>query len=161
VAYVSAAPEMMTAAATDLATAGSDLGAAHMAAAIPTVGLVPAAADEVSAGIAHLFSEHAQGYHALAAQAAAFQDQFVGNLKASAASYTSIEDAIVSFLKGLAADARQVTSTLGLTQQVEQLQTLLLFAFFTIVFQFTPLGPFYDVAFLVFLAEQLLKGFGL
>jgi hypothetical protein len=54
--YVIAAREMMTAAAADLATIGSDLSMAHAAAAVPTVALVPAAADEVSAGIAHLFS---------------------------------------------------------------------------------------------------------
>ena len=57
--YVIAAPEMMAAAATDLAGIGSDLSAAHTAAAAPTVALVPAAADEVSAGIAHLFSTYA------------------------------------------------------------------------------------------------------
>ena len=43
------APEMMTVAATDLATIGSDLSIAHLAAAVPTVALAPAAADEVSA----------------------------------------------------------------------------------------------------------------
>ena len=54
--YVIAAPEIMTEAATDLATIGSTLSAAHLAAAAPTVAVLPAAADEVSAGIAHLFS---------------------------------------------------------------------------------------------------------
>ena len=54
--YVIAAPEMMTSAATDLATIGSDLSAAHTAATAPTLALIPAAADEVSASIAHLFS---------------------------------------------------------------------------------------------------------
>jgi hypothetical protein len=49
--YVIEAPEMMTSAATDLATIGSNLSAAHAAAA-PTVAVAPAAADEVSAGIA-------------------------------------------------------------------------------------------------------------
>ncbi|MGB9224655.1 PE family protein, partial [Mycobacterium sp.] len=51
-----AAPESMTAAATDLANIGSALNAAHTAAATPTVAVIPAAADEVSASIAHLFS---------------------------------------------------------------------------------------------------------
>jgi hypothetical protein len=64
--YVIAATEMMTAAATDLATIGSNLSAAHTAAAAPTVAVLPAAADEVSASIAHLFSAHAQNYQALA-----------------------------------------------------------------------------------------------
>ena len=98
--YVLAAPEIMAAAATDLATIGSDVSAVHTAAAAPTVALVPAAADEVSASIAQLFSQHAQGYQALAGQAAAFHEQFVGNLKAGAASYASIEATIVSWLLG-------------------------------------------------------------
>jgi hypothetical protein len=50
--YVIAGPEIMTSAASDLATVGSNLGAAHMVAAAPTVAVVPAAADEVSASIA-------------------------------------------------------------------------------------------------------------
>jgi PE family len=99
--YVIAAPEIMTSAATDLATIGSNVSAAHMAAAAPTVALVPAAADEVSASIAHLFSQHGQGYQAVAAQAAAFHEQFVQNLTASAGSYASIETAINSYLQGL------------------------------------------------------------
>ena len=53
--YVLAAPELMTAAATDLAAIGSAVDAAHAAAAAPTTGLIPAAADEVSTGIAALF----------------------------------------------------------------------------------------------------------
>jgi hypothetical protein len=53
----------------------------------------------VSVTIAHLFSQHAQDYQAAARQAAAVQEQFLQNLKASAAAYTSIEDAIVSLSK--------------------------------------------------------------
>ena len=59
-AYVIAAPEMMTAVAGDLGHIGSTLIEEHTAAAASTVGLVPAAADEVSAGIAHLFSRYAE-----------------------------------------------------------------------------------------------------
>src|SRR6516162_8957943 len=94
--YVIAAPEMMAAAATDLANVGSDLSAAHSAAAQATVALTPAAADEVSVGIAHLFSEHAHGFQALAGTASAFHGQFVENLKASAASYVSSDGPIYS-----------------------------------------------------------------
>jgi hypothetical protein len=65
-AYVIAHPEMMAAAATDVATIGSTLNAAHTAAAAPTLAVMPAAADEVSAGVAHLFSQHAHDYQALA-----------------------------------------------------------------------------------------------
>ncbi len=53
---VIAAPELMAQAATDLATIGSTVNAAHMAAAPPTLSVLPAAADEVSASIAHLFN---------------------------------------------------------------------------------------------------------
>jgi hypothetical protein len=89
-------PEMMTSAATDLATIGWDLGMAHGAAAVSTVALIPAAADEISVGIAHLFSEHAHGFHELAGKTSAFHGQFVENLKASAASYASADSPIGS-----------------------------------------------------------------
>ncbi|GJO16304.1 hypothetical protein NJB1507_04100 [Mycobacterium marinum] len=56
------APELVAAAANDYAKIGVLLGEAHAAAAASTVELLPAAADEVSAGIAHLFSEHAEDY---------------------------------------------------------------------------------------------------
>jgi hypothetical protein len=54
--YVIADPEIMTSAASDLARIGSDLSAAHAAAATRTLAVIPAAADEVSTGIAQLFS---------------------------------------------------------------------------------------------------------
>jgi hypothetical protein len=98
-AYVIAAPEMMASAATDVATIGSNVSAAHMAAAAPTLALIPAAADEVSAGIAQLFSQHAQGYQAQAAQAAAFQEPFVQHLTAGAFSYAGIDAALASLLQ--------------------------------------------------------------
>ena len=62
--YVLAAPEMMTSAATDLAAISSNVDAAHMAAAASTLSVIPAAADEVSASIARLFSQHAANYQA-------------------------------------------------------------------------------------------------
>jgi hypothetical protein len=94
VSYVIAAPEMMTSAATDLAIISSNLGAAHKVAAAPTVAVAPAAGDEVSAGIARLFSQHAQDFQAAAAQAATFHEQFAQNLNAGAFAYTSIDQAI-------------------------------------------------------------------
>lgn len=50
--YVIAAPEALVAAATDLATLGSTIGAANAAAAGSTTALLTAGADEVSAEIA-------------------------------------------------------------------------------------------------------------
>ena len=98
---VTAAPELITVAATDLANIGSTINAAHMAAATPTVAVIPAAADEVSSGIAHLFSQHAQGYQALAGQAAAFHEKFVQQLTSSAGSYTHAEAANAASLNPL------------------------------------------------------------
>jgi methionine synthase II (cobalamin-independent) len=89
--YVIADPEMMTSAASDLATFGSNVSAAHMVAAAPTVAVLPAAADEVSTGIAQLFSQHAADYQAMAAQAAAFNDQFVQTLKSGGAAYAQAD----------------------------------------------------------------------
>jgi hypothetical protein len=97
--YVIAAPEGMLATAADLASIGSNLNAAHVVAAVPTAALVPAAADEVSAGVAHLFCRYAEGFHGLAGTASAFHEQFVGHLKASAGAYSSMEDANATLLQ--------------------------------------------------------------
>ena len=124
--YMIAAPEMMTSAATDLATIGADLSAAHQMAATPTVGLVPAAADEVSASIAHVFSQHAAGYQALAGQAAAFHAQFVHNLTASAASYTSADAASATTLLGdLLASITSLISNNPILNQINQVLNLI------------------------------------
>ena len=88
---LTAVPQAISAAATDVAAVGSTVNAAHIAAAAPTVAVVPAAADEVSAGIANLFSGFAKEYQALAGQASAFQQQFVQHLHATAGSYTAAE----------------------------------------------------------------------
>jgi len=104
--FVIAAPEMMTAAASDVASIGSTLSAANAAAAAPTSGIVAAAGDEVSAAIAALFSRHAQAYQALGAQAAAFHEQFVQALSAGAASYVGAEGAnVAAFTANPAASA--------------------------------------------------------
>jgi hypothetical protein len=91
--YALAAREIMVPAATDLATIGSNLNEAHTAAAASTVAVPPAAADQVSATIANLFPQHGADYQALARQAAAFQEQFMRNVTAGAASYVSTEAA--------------------------------------------------------------------
>ena len=58
--YVVVPPEMVAAAATDLANIGSSLSEASAAAAAPTMGVLAAGADEVSAAIAALFTAHGQ-----------------------------------------------------------------------------------------------------
>ena len=97
--YVIAAPEMLAAAAADVAGIGSSLSEANAAAATPTTGVLAAAEDEVSAAIAALFSAHSQGFQAVSAQAAAFHAQFVQTLKSSAGSYASAEAANLAALE--------------------------------------------------------------
>jgi hypothetical protein len=109
--YLVLTPEVMTSAATDLAGIGSNLSAAHMAAAAPTLAVMPAAADEVSAGIAQLFSQFGQNYQALAAQAAAFEEQFVQALNTSAGVYADIEAFLASYLQYLVTTEEGVVST--------------------------------------------------
>jgi hypothetical protein len=109
---VIAAPELIEAAATDVAAIGSTVEAAHAAAALPTLAVTPAAADEVSAAIAQLFSQHAQDYQAVAAEAAAFHGQFVQNLTSSAAAYASIEDFSASLMQGFKVSLRSFGTAL-------------------------------------------------
>uniref|UniRef100_UPI001F30E7AB PE family protein n=1 Tax=Mycobacterium tuberculosis TaxID=1773 RepID=UPI001F30E7AB len=70
--FVIAVPEALTMAASDLANIGSTINAANAAAALPTTGVVAAAADEVSAAVAALFGSYAQSYQAFGAQLSAF-----------------------------------------------------------------------------------------
>ena len=92
-AFVLAAPDVVTAAASDLANIGSAINVANHAAATPTMTVLAAGADEVSEQIAAFFSAHAHGYRTLSAQAAAFHEQFVQALRGGAASYASTEAA--------------------------------------------------------------------
>ena len=72
---------------------GSAVSAGNAAAAGPTAGVVPAAADEVSALTAAQFAAHAQMYQDFSAQAAAIHEQFVATLATSAGSYLATEAA--------------------------------------------------------------------
>jgi len=65
----------------------------NSAAAAPTTGVVPAAADEVSALTATQFAVHAQMYQAISAQAEAIHQLFVSTLGTSATSYAATEAA--------------------------------------------------------------------
>ncbi|MCV7100833.1 PE family protein [Mycobacterium palustre] len=110
--YVMAAPGTLAAAATDVAALGSTVSAAHAAAAPSTIAMLPAAADEVSASVARLFSQYAADYHALAGRAAAFSEQFVQQLNASAGSYAAAEAANVGSLGSAASDVNTVAGPL-------------------------------------------------
>jgi PE family len=91
--FVTTQPEALSSAATALGGVGSSLSAQNAAVAAPTTGVVPAAADEVSALTAAQFAAHAQLYQAVAAQAAAIHEQFVNTLGTSAGSYAATEAA--------------------------------------------------------------------
>ena len=97
--FLLAAPQELADAASDLAGVGSTLSTANAAASSSTTGLLPAAADEVSTQIATLFSAHGQGFQRLSAQAAAFHEQFVQALTASANTYVTAEANAVQTLR--------------------------------------------------------------
>ncbi|OBI80180.1 PE domain-containing protein [Mycobacterium asiaticum] len=86
-------PEWVTAVAADAADVAAAIGAANSAAAAPTTGLLAAAEDEVSAAIAALFSAHGEGYQALSAQVASFNQRFVQALTNASGAYAAAEAA--------------------------------------------------------------------
>jgi hypothetical protein len=89
--FVTTQPDALSAAATNLQGIGSGLNAQNAAAAAPTTGVVPAAADEVSALTAAQFVAQAQLYQAVSQQAAAIHEMFVNTLGTSAGSYAATE----------------------------------------------------------------------
>ena len=94
--FVTTQPELLAIAAGRLAAIGSELTAQNAAAMAPTTGVVPAAADEVSALTAAQFASHAAIYQAVSAHAAAVHELFVDALGASADSYATTEAANAS-----------------------------------------------------------------
>jgi hypothetical protein len=91
--FLTTQPEELSAAAEQLAAIGSAMTASNSAVAEPTSGLVPAAADEVSALTAAAFAAHGVQYQEIGAQAAAIHQLFVSTLQASAGSYAATEAA--------------------------------------------------------------------
>jgi hypothetical protein len=91
--FVTTQPEMLAAAVANLQSIGAVISAQNAAAAAPTTGVLPAAADEVSALTAAQFVLHAQMYQAISAQAAAVHQLFATTLGTSAASYAATEAA--------------------------------------------------------------------
>jgi PE family len=91
--FVTTQPELLTVAAGNLQGIGAEMTAGNAAAAAPTTGVVPAAADEVSALTAAQFAAHAEMYQAVSAQAAAIHEMFVNTLGISGGSYAATEAA--------------------------------------------------------------------
>ena len=91
--FVTTQPEVLGAAAGTLQNVGAAMAAGNAAAAAPTTGVIPAAADEVSALTAAQFAAHAELYQAVSAQAAEIHEMFVNTLGLSAGSYATTEAA--------------------------------------------------------------------
>jgi PE family len=89
--FVNIVPELMSSAGTDLANIATTISEATESAALPTTSIAAAGADEVSTGIAALFSAHGQAFQDLSAQAASFHQQFVELLHGGAAQYLNTE----------------------------------------------------------------------
>ncbi|MEB3021258.1 PPE family protein, SVP subgroup [[Mycobacterium] crassicus] len=91
--FVTTQPEALAAAANNLQTIGAAMTAQNTAAATPTTGVAPAAADEVSALQATQFSAYGTLYQQISAQATAIQEMFVQTLRTSSESYDATETA--------------------------------------------------------------------
>ena len=94
--FVTTQPEVLYASAGDLQHIATAINAENTAAAGPTMGISPAASDEVSLLTAAQFNAHAHMYQTIAAQAAAIHEQFVSTLGLSANSYAITEAANVA-----------------------------------------------------------------
>ncbi len=97
-AYVLTQPQVMASAAADVAAIGSTINEATAAAAGRTTGVAAAAADEISAAIAKLFSSYAQEWQAVIGQAEAFHSEFAQALTAGANAYANAEAASLGAL---------------------------------------------------------------
>jgi hypothetical protein len=91
--FVTTHPEMLATAADNLSAIVSGMATRNAALAVPTTGVIPAAADEVSVLTAAHFTAHGIRYQAVSAQAAAIQGLFATTLGTSAGSYEATEAA--------------------------------------------------------------------
>ncbi|ORJ57393.1 PE family protein [Mycobacterium simiae] len=91
--FVNVDPEALAGAASQLGAVGAALDAQNAAAAGPTSGVVPAAADEVSELIAAQLRMQARMYQSVSAQASAVHDSLVKTMAANADSYAATEAA--------------------------------------------------------------------
>jgi hypothetical protein len=91
--FVTTQPESLTAAASALEHLGTALAAEDAAAAPATAGVIPAAADEVSALQAAQFSAYGTWYQQVSTQAKEVHQQLVNNLTFNANSYGEAEAA--------------------------------------------------------------------
>jgi hypothetical protein len=84
-------PNALTSASGSMLNIGTGMASSNAAAAGPTLGVVPAAADPVSALTAGHFLSHAALYQAISAQAAQVHEQLVSTLGSNSSAYTAAE----------------------------------------------------------------------
>lgn len=89
--YLTAQPDVITTAAVGLQQIRSSVGAASAAAAVPTTGVLAAAADEVSVAFSQLLNNFAAEYQAVAQQAQSFHAQFARTVAGGALAYAEAE----------------------------------------------------------------------
>jgi PE family len=91
--FLTTQPDLLLAAAGQLEAIGSAVTAANSMASFAITGVIPAAADEVSAVTAAAFAGYGQQYQAISAEASMIHEQFVRALGLSADSYADTEAA--------------------------------------------------------------------
>ncbi len=89
--FLRAQPEVLDAVAGELHSVNAAVREGSSAAATPTTGVVPAAADVVSILIAAQFVSHAQLFQEISAEAARVREQLATMLGISAGSYAATE----------------------------------------------------------------------
>jgi hypothetical protein len=92
-AFVNATPAAIAAAATQLEGIGNSFTTESSAAAGSTTSIAPAAADEVSALQAGVYSTYGQLYQTVSAEATAIHQQFVTLLQSTSGTYQATESA--------------------------------------------------------------------
>lgn len=94
--FVITRPELLTAAAGNLATIGASMSAQNEAVAPPTTGVTAPAADQVSTLVATQFAAHGLAYQTVASMATQIHEAFVTALASGGTSYAVVEAANVA-----------------------------------------------------------------
>lgn len=89
--YVALQPDVITTAAASLQEIRSSLAVASAEAAVPTTGVLAAAADEVSVAVSQLLNDFAADYQAVAQQVQSFHAQFARTVAGGALAYAEAE----------------------------------------------------------------------
>ncbi len=111
--YVLTQPQAVAAAAADAAGLGAAINEANATAAGPTSSVPAAAADEVSAATATLFSSYAQQFQAAIQRAVAFHSEFARLLATAGNAYAETEAAASGLLGKLTAPAQVLLAPLA------------------------------------------------